>query len=90
MAIAHGLKTFEFPANVKVQFLDTVSLVETTLSSIMNPLDNDPENSLVVSLDAEWNISRTIGVSILQIAPHSEVNSVFIIPVGFPSLYNIS
>jgi hypothetical protein len=83
MAVAHGLKAFELPTNIKVEFLDTSSLVETMLSSIMAPLDNDPDDHLVVSIDAEWNVSRTVGVSILQIAPHSEDDSVFIIPVGF-------
>jgi hypothetical protein len=83
MAVAHGLKALELPTTLKVEFLATSSLVEAVLSSLLAPLDNDPDNCLCVSLDAEWNISRKIGVSIIQIAPHSETNTVYIIPVGF-------
>jgi hypothetical protein len=82
MAVAHGLKTFELPTNLKVEILGTSSIVEAVLSSFMAPLDNDPNLSLCISLDAEWNITRTFGISIIQIAPHSELDSVFIIPVS--------
>jgi hypothetical protein len=79
MAVAHGLKPLELPTTLKVEFLGTIALVEAVLSSLMAPLDNDPDHCMCVSLDAEWNVSRTMGVSIIQIAPHSEPNSVFII-----------
>jgi hypothetical protein len=82
MAVAHGLKTFELPKNLKVEILGTSSIVEAILSSLMAPLDNDPNQYLCISLDAEWNTSRTVGVSIIQIASHSEPDSVFIIPVS--------
>jgi hypothetical protein len=87
MAVAHGLKTFELPKNLKLEVLGTHSIVEAILSSLMAPLDNDPNHCLCVSLDAEWNTTRTVGVSIIQIAPHSEPDSVFIIPVGGVSSY---
>jgi hypothetical protein len=52
------------------------------MSSLLAPLDLDSNAHLCVSLDAEWNISRRIGVSILQIAPHSNPDIIFVIPVG--------
>ena len=82
MAVAHGLKSFELPKNLKVEILGTSSVVEAVLSSLMAPLDNDPNQFLCISLDAEWNTTRTVGVSIIQIAPHSEPDLVFIIPVS--------
>jgi hypothetical protein len=87
MAVAHGLKTFELPINLKIEILETHSIVEAVLSSLMAPLDNDPNHHLCISLDAEWNTTRTIGVSIIQIAPHSEPDSVFVIPVSVNSLH---
>jgi hypothetical protein len=81
MAAAHGLKALELPPSLKVQSLGTASLVDAALSSLMAPLDDDPNHCLCISMDAEWNVSRTLGVSVIQIAPHSEPNSVFIIPV---------
>jgi hypothetical protein len=66
---------------VRVIILESPSLVEGALSAILQPVDLDKKAVLVVSLDAEWNISRQMGVSILQIAPHSRPNEVYIIPV---------
>jgi hypothetical protein len=39
--------------------------------------------SLTASIDAEWKMSRKSGVSIFQVAPHSQSDTVFIIPVRF-------
>jgi hypothetical protein len=86
MAAAHGLKALDLSQSWRVQCLGTANLVDAALSSLMEPLDNDPNQFLCVSMDAEWNVSRTMGVSIIQIAPHTEQNSVFIIPVSFISL----
>jgi len=83
MAVAHGLEPLELSTSLKVEILGSATLVEAVLSSLMAPLDNDPDYCLCVSLDAEWNVSRTIGVSIIQIAPHSEPDSVYIIPVSY-------
>jgi len=87
IAMAHGLKALELPQTLKVEFLITPTLVEAVLSSLMAPIDNDPDSCLCISLDAEWNVARTVGVSIIQLAPHSEPDSVFIIPVGLFSLH---
>jgi hypothetical protein len=85
MAIAHGLETLELPSTLKVEVLGTANLVEAAFSSLMAPLDNDPNHCICVSMDAEWNISRTVGVSIIQIAPHSDPDIVYIIPVWLSS-----
>ncbi|KAJ7838160.1 hypothetical protein B0H13DRAFT_2367672 [Mycena leptocephala] len=81
MAAAHGLKSLTLPTILAVNYLGTVNLVESALSSLIAPLDIDPRAHLCVSLDAEWNISRQVGVSILQIAAHSEPDIIYIIPV---------
>jgi hypothetical protein len=81
VAAAYGLKPINLPDTAKVSVLDTTELTESTLASIMAPLDVNPDAHLCVSLDAEWNISRRVGVSVIQLAPHSEPDSIFIIPV---------
>jgi hypothetical protein len=81
MAAAHGLKALELPDTLKVEVLDSFNIIEAVCSALMAPLDNDPHHCLCISLDAEWNVSRTTGVSIIQIAPHSDPDSIFIIPI---------
>ena len=51
------------------------------MASLLSPLDINPDAYLCISLDAEWNVSRCIGVSIIQIAPHDDLDTIFIIPV---------
>ncbi|KAJ7148561.1 hypothetical protein C8R43DRAFT_521445 [Mycena crocata] len=77
---AHGLAPLEIPTTVQVQVLSSEKLINQILSTFFAPLDGDPTTHLCVSIDAEWNASRTMGVSILQIAPHS-CDSIYIIPV---------
>ncbi|KAJ7088237.1 hypothetical protein C8R43DRAFT_1142287 [Mycena crocata] len=81
IAAAHGLESLTLPLDASVIVLGTPSLVETTLSALTSSLDVDLTANLCVSLDAEWNVSRHIGVSILQLAPHGNLKSVYIIPV---------
>ena len=45
--------------------LETAELVESVLSCWLAPLGVDDKAYLCVSLDAEWNVSRQEGVSIL-------------------------
>lgn len=82
IAAAHGLGSFVLPQTLSTLVLHTAEVVETVLSSLMEPLDKDPSDSLCLSLDAEWNISRSSGVSIIQLAPHLDPPSVYIIPVS--------
>ena len=53
----------------------------------MAPLDLDVNEWLLVSLDAEWKRLRKSGVSILQIAPHSEPDSVYVVLVSMILVY---
>ena len=66
---------------MQVLVLETHDLVERVLSHWLAPLDLDKAAHLCVSLDAEWNMSRRIGVSILQLACHSDCDYIYIIPV---------
>ena len=77
---AYGLESLELPSSSPL-ILDTADLVEGILSLLIAPLDVNEKSCLCVSLDAEWNISHHIGVSIVQIAPHSCSNDIYIIPV---------
>ena len=77
----------ELPDNFKVVQLTTPDLVEKVFSSLMDPLDLDPGKSLASSVDAEWKQSRTSGVSIFQVLPHSGLNQIYVIPVRFISSY---
>ncbi|KAG6809744.1 hypothetical protein H0H92_014893, partial [Tricholoma furcatifolium] len=81
ISAAHGLKPLTMPSTVHLNFLPNSDLCEKALSSLMAPLDIDPNAHLCISIDAEWNTSRRVGVSILQLAPHSDQDNIFIIPV---------
>jgi hypothetical protein len=81
IAAAHGLNSLNLPTSTCLMVLDTPSLVESVLSSLLSPLDLDENLHLCVSLDAEWNVSCRVGVSIIQIAPHSRPDEIYIIPV---------
>ncbi|KAH9486050.1 Exonuclease 3'-5' domain-containing protein 2 [Psilocybe cubensis] len=80
-AAAHGLTALNLPNDIKVSWLASWDVTESTLSALMSSLDSDSDQYLCVSLDAEWNLSRKIGVSIIQIAPHNLPNIIYIIPV---------
>jgi len=81
MASAYGLKELKLPDSLRTIVLDSPTLVEGVMSSLFPPLDSDENAVLAVSLDAEWNLSRRVGVSIIQIAPHSRPDEIYIIPV---------
>lgn len=82
IAAAHGLGSFVLPPTLLPLFLHTAEVVEAVLSSLMEPLIKDPSAFLCLSLDAEWNISQSRGVSVIQLAPHLDPLSVYIIPVS--------
>jgi len=82
VAVAHGLESLDLPTSTHIRVLNTPNLVEGVLSSLIAPLDLDENAHLCISLDAEWNVSRRVGVSIIQIAPHSEPDSIYIIPAS--------
>ncbi|KAG6827175.1 hypothetical protein H0H87_005364, partial [Tephrocybe sp. NHM501043] len=80
-AAAHGLKPLELPSTLQIVTLGSIELAEQALAPLMAPLDLDPSSYLCLSIDAEWNMSRRIGVSILQLAPHSMPDFIYIVPV---------
>ena len=86
IAAAYGLTLLELLGSLKITWLGTSELVETTLSSLVSVLDLSKHVNLCISLDAEWNLSCQTGVSILQITPHNVPNVVYIIPVHQMSL----
>src|SRR6266545_133405 len=67
---------------MQVLVLETHDLVERVLSYWLAPLDLDEAAHLCVSLDAEWNMSRRIGVSTIQLASHLDRDQIYIIPVS--------
>ncbi|KAJ7468909.1 hypothetical protein B0H11DRAFT_2284053 [Mycena galericulata] len=75
-----GLESFAIPDTVQIHVVSDTDLADKIFSSFTEALDADKDAHMCISVDAEWNESRKIGVSILQIAPHSE-DTVFIIPV---------
>ncbi|KAJ2922273.1 hypothetical protein H1R20_g14824, partial [Candolleomyces eurysporus] len=81
MAAAYGLKELRLPPSVRILTLESLSVIEATLSSLLQPLDISPRSTLVIGFDAEWNISRTTGVSIIQLSPQSQPDDIYIIPV---------
>ena len=83
LSAAYGLKALHFPPSLSIAVLGSYQLVESALMAILAPLSNNPTATICISLDAEWNISRSEGVSILQIAPHSLPDNIFIIPVSY-------
>ena len=43
MTIAHGLEVLELPTTLKIAFLGTAIHVEAALSSLMAPIDDNPD-----------------------------------------------
>lgn len=80
MAHAYGLEELKLPPGVYPIVLSTRTQVETHLSSLLDPIDIDADASLVVGFDAEWNVSRNLGVSVIQLAPEA-CSWIFVIPV---------
>ncbi|KAJ3505980.1 hypothetical protein NLJ89_g7126 [Agrocybe chaxingu] len=81
MATAYGLKPLKTPSDMQTHILSTSALVESVFSSLLAPLDLDESAHLCASVDAEWNVSRRVGVSIIQVHPHVTSNTVYIIPL---------
>ncbi len=80
-AAVHGLKAVTMPDDLRSVVLATTETVNLALSSFMEAIDSHPSASLCLSLDAEWNMNRSLGVSLLQLFPHSEPSAIYLIPV---------
>ena len=61
VAAAYGLKPLERPKSLQILFLNAPILVESVLTSLMEPVDNQGTH-ICVSIDTEWNVSRRVGV----------------------------
>lgn len=83
IGIAHGLKTLTLAPETTIVILQRATLIESVLASIIAVLKTSPSAHVLVSFDAEWNMTRRVGGSILQLAPHSFPNKIYIIPVAF-------
>ncbi|PPQ71065.1 hypothetical protein CVT26_011467, partial [Gymnopilus dilepis] len=81
MAAAYGLKSIDLPDSVNISWLGTAELAENMVSTIMSGLEDSADSHIWVGFDAEWNISRQVGVSIIQLAPSSMPLDIFVIPV---------
>ncbi|KZT31665.1 hypothetical protein SISSUDRAFT_1067573 [Sistotremastrum suecicum HHB10207 ss-3] len=75
-----GLDPFQSPEDIEVIHLRNSGLIEACMASMISTA-SDNATPLCVSLDAEWNISRPTGVSILQLLFHSSPSVVYIIHV---------
>ncbi|KAF9528873.1 hypothetical protein CPB83DRAFT_894102 [Crepidotus variabilis] len=81
--LARVAKPLELPSDVHIKFLDTHHAVETAIAPILAPLaaEEGGVSQILVSMDTERNIMRTIGVSVIQLAFHSIPRKIFVIPV---------
>lgn len=87
----HGLEELRLPTRLRISALESQVLVESTLEPLVSRAYSQshvqaPGSELaaapqVFGFDTEWNISRKVGVSIIQLAPAASPNDVFIIPV---------
>jgi hypothetical protein len=82
IAAAHGLRSLTLPTSIQVTYLDSLSLAQDAFKPLIAHLDSNTDQHCCISLDAEWNVSRRIGVSVLQIAPHVFPDTIFVIPVS--------
>ncbi|PPR04752.1 hypothetical protein CVT24_006893 [Panaeolus cyanescens] len=82
-AAAYGLQPLTIPLSIPIHILDNATLVNNIFSSLLSPLDSDthPDSHLCVSMDAEWNLSRWISVSWIQIIFHSEPGIIYLVPL---------
>lgn len=85
MAAAYGLEEMKMPTEMRKWNLNTHALIEGKLSPLLDLVDSDANASLVVGFDAEWNVSRAVGVSWIQLAPES-VHEIYLIPVSHSTL----
>lgn len=85
---ARPVEEFKLPPEIRITTLDNQNILEDTLSALTQHHSHSgagapavPAASPVFGFDAEWNMSRRIGVSIIQLAPSALPKDIFIIPV---------
>lgn len=89
VAEAYGRKPLTLPSSTRAIILDSHALIEAALSSLLSPLDVNPNATLIIGFDAEWNVNRTNGVSIIQLLAESHMDEIYLIPVRvIEAMYN--
>ncbi|KAJ3787743.1 ribonuclease H-like domain-containing protein [Lentinula aff. detonsa] len=79
--VTSKLHMLSLPQGFKPTLLRGLDEVEEALEPLVELVDQDPNASLYLSMDAEWNVRRRLGVSILQLCPHMDPTVVYIIAV---------
>ncbi|KAJ3739312.1 ribonuclease H-like domain-containing protein [Lentinula detonsa] len=79
--VTSKLRMLSLPQGFKPTLLRGLDEVEEALEPLVELVDQDPNASLYLSMDAEWNVRRRLGVSILQLCPHMDPTVVYIITV---------
>ncbi|KAE9387853.1 hypothetical protein BT96DRAFT_948054 [Gymnopus androsaceus JB14] len=74
-------RVFTLPKGFKPVVIQRPDYIEKALAPLVDILDQEPSAALYLSLDAEWNVRRRIGVSVLQLCAHIDPPAVYIISV---------
>jgi hypothetical protein len=82
VAEKRNLNPISVPGSIETIVLEESARIQLTIGSIIEPLHSDRAASLVVFVDAEWNVSRTLGVSCIQIYAEHQPNKIFILRVS--------
>jgi hypothetical protein len=77
-----NLEEITLPESVNVVVLDEFSKIQLTMGSLIEPLHSDPNAIVVAFVDAEWNISRHIGVSCFQVQVEHQPDTIFVFRVS--------
>ncbi|KAJ3770589.1 ribonuclease H-like domain-containing protein [Lentinula raphanica] len=75
------IRVFELPKGFRPIMLHRHDQIDAALNPLVDIIERDPLACLHLSMDAEWNIRRRVGVSILQLCPHRDPTVIYIIPV---------
>ncbi|KAJ3813690.1 ribonuclease H-like domain-containing protein [Lentinula lateritia] len=75
------LRVFDLPKGFRPTLLKRPDYIEKALEPLAKVIDQDSLTTLYLSMDAEWNIRRRSGVSIIQLCPHIDPTVVYIIAV---------
>lgn len=81
IAAAYGLQPLTLPPDINIVVLSSSELVEGVATSMLSMLDVDPNTFIRMYTDFEWNMSRTVGVSIMTMSADSDPSHIYIIPV---------
>lgn len=77
----HPTEPLKLPETVSTVIVEDVQSIQNLFQRIMDPLNDSDDARITCSVDAEWNLSRTEGVSIIQVAPHHDISRIYIVKV---------